>query len=99
MEPDVLKRNDLSMEITATVAPQAAKRQSGLTAYAWIKIAAVVGLVVALYIGIISDLAQEWWTVDSSSYGMLVPPITLYIAYLRRETTLSIPAQSDLRGL
>jgi exosortase len=30
---------------------------------------------------------------------MLVPPLALYIAYQRRETTLSEPAESDSRGL
>jgi exosortase len=86
------------MEVAATVTPETAERPSRLDTFAWIKIAWIVGLLGALYIGIIPDLAQEWWTVDASSYGMLVPPITLYIVYLRRETTLSIPAQSDLRG-
>ena len=86
------------MEAGAAVALETTER-SRLDTFAWIKIALIVVLFGALYIGIIPDLAQEWWTVDASSYGMLVPPITLYIVYLRRETTLSIPAQSDLRGL
>jgi exosortase len=45
------------------------------------------------------DLASEWWSDDSASYGMLIPPTALYIAYLRRHITLGIPAQIDLRGL
>jgi len=65
----------------------------------WVKIFAITALVVALYIEIIPDLAMEWWTVDASSYGMLIPPITLYIVYLRKHLTLSIPTESDLRGL
>jgi exosortase len=87
------------MEIAAAVNPNPAEQRSGLAIFAWIKISAIGGLLAALYIAIIPDLALEWWTVDASSYGMLVPPITLYIAYMRRHTTLSIPAQSDLRGL
>jgi exosortase len=87
------------MQLASVAASETADRQARLDALAWIKIATVVGLVAALYIGIIPDLAQEWWTVDASSYGMLVPPITLYIVYLRRQTTLSVPAHSDRRGL
>jgi exosortase len=30
---------------------------------------------------------------------MLIPPIAIYIAYLRRKFTLALPAQPDLRGL
>ena len=64
-----------------------------------IKIGAVVVLIAALYFFVMVDLASEWWTDDSASYGMLIPPTTLYIAYLRRHATLTIPAQRDLRGL
>ena len=59
----------------------------------------LVGLVAVLYAATAVDLASEWWTVDSASYGMLRPPTALYIAYLRRNITFSIPSTSDLRGL
>jgi len=75
------------------------KRVPKIDPSTWIKIAAIAALVVALYIEIMPDLAAEWWTVDASSYGMLVPPIALYIVYLRRSITLAIPAQPDCRGL
>lgn len=67
--------------------------------YFWIAMAATAGLIAALYVAVIADLANDWWTDDSLSYGMLVPPTALYIAYLRRRVTFSIPAQQDLRGL
>jgi exosortase len=88
------------MGIAASVSrqnPQAESKQ--VNTLAWFQIAVVVGLAGVLYIGVLIDLASEWWTVDASSYGMLVPPITLYIAHMRRHDILSIPAQSDLRGL
>ena len=66
---------------------------------AWIKAAAIVGLIGMLYAAVIPDLAAEWWTEESSSYGMLVPPMALYIAYLRRQVTFAIPAEPDSRGL
>lgn len=83
----------------AVFCPQSAKRQNNVTAFKWIEIAVIGILVGVLYVVIIPDLASEWWTVDSSSYGMLVPPITLYIVYLRREIILAIPANHDQRGL
>src|ERR1700735_5063499 len=65
----------------------------------WLKVAITVGLIAAIYSFILPDLASEWWTVEASSYGMLIPPIVLYLLWMRRETTLAIPAQPDLRGL
>jgi len=59
----------------------------------------LVGLSTVLFAAVAVDLASEWWTVDSASYGMLIPPTALYIAYLRRHITLGVPAKSDLRGL
>ena len=82
---------------TATAAQTV--RHEPVNLLAWIKISAIAMLVVALYYEILPDLAMEWWTVDASSYGMLIPPITLYIVYLRKHIILSIPAQSDLHGL
>jgi exosortase len=65
----------------------------------WIRIAIIAGLVAALYIEIIPDLAAEWWNQPESSYGMLVPPIAIYIAYLRRRDTLAAPARPNAHGL
>jgi exosortase len=65
----------------------------------WIALAAVVGLMAALFAEILADLASEWWTQPEASYGMLVPPMALYIAYLQRKITFAFPAQPALRGL
>ncbi len=66
---------------------------------AWIQIIAIVILVFLLYVGVIADLAVEWWTVDASSYGMLVPPIACYIMWLRREGILATQARRNYLGL
>ena len=65
----------------------------------WLKFAVIFGLIADLYWDVVRSMAVEWWTVSSSSYGMLIPPIALYIAYSRRAVTLAIPARSELRGL
>src|SRR5579863_8797369 len=75
------------------------KRVERLGAATWIQTAAVVALTTALYVRVIPDLAVEWWTEEASSYGMLVPPMAFYIAFQRRQITLSLPAKPDVRGL
>src|SRR5438270_2362758 len=65
----------------------------------WIRIAVLVALVSILYADVMLDLASEWWTRPEASYGMLIPPFALYVAYLKRVQMFSLPAQPDLRGL
>lgn len=85
---------------TATTVPVAAeRRESAGNLFTWIVITVTVGLVVVLYAAVLADLASEWWTEEEASYGMLVPPMALYIAYLQRKTTLAFPAKPTLRGL
>ena len=86
------------METSATVT-SGAEHQSSADPSAWLTVAAVAGLVGVLYAAVVIDLASEWWTDSSASYGMLIPPTALYIAYLRRRHTLAFPARPDMRGL
>jgi exosortase len=65
----------------------------------WLMLSVTIGLIAALYSFVLPDLAWEWWTQEASSYGMLVPPIVLYLVWLGRQTTLALPAQKDGRGL
>ncbi len=65
----------------------------------YIGIAAVTGLLVALYWGVLADLASEWWNESASSYGMLVPPMAIWVAWLRRREISELPAAPDMRGL
>jgi exosortase len=87
------------METAAAITDDRASRPALTDPLFWLKVAVTVGLVAALYSFILPDLASEWWTVEASSYGMLVPPIALYLAWMNRRTTLALPAQSDGRGL
>lgn len=87
------------MGTAAAVNRNDARRQWHTDPWVWLKAATTVGLIAALYSFILPDLASEWWTVEASSYGMLIPPIALYLVWIRRRTTLAIPAQPDGRGL
>lgn len=78
--------------------PTTVKQDSQIKLAGYLQIAILVVVVAALYRIVLPDLAVEWWTEDASSYGMLVPPMALFIAYQRRGLTLSYPAQPDWRG-
>src|SRR5690242_17879445 len=84
---------------TATAVANDTSRSRKIAGVVWLKRAAIAGLIVALYAEVIADLATEWWTVESSSYGMLLPPLAAYIAYMKRNMLYAIPARPDLRGL
>jgi exosortase len=64
-----------------------------------IKVATALVLATALYFHVAIDLFQEWWTDPALSQGLLIPPLALYIAWLRRDVTLAKPAVPDNRGL
>jgi len=85
------------MQIAAS--PTTVKQNLQVKPAVYLQIAVLVLVVGALYRTVIPDLAVEWWTEDASSYGMLVPPMALFIAFQRRSLTLSYPAEPDWRGL
>ena len=62
------------MDSSAAVDIATTSPQTDTTPFPWITWIAIVGLVAALYAAVIADLGAEWWTEDSSSYGMLIPP-------------------------
>jgi exosortase len=74
-------------------------RAIGAELVAWTRFGIVTILVIALYVEILIDLAEEWWTRPEASYGILIPPFALYLAYLRRAQTRSLPNRPDIRGL
>jgi exosortase len=82
----------------ATMATTAGQR-SRVNVGVCLQFVAIAAIVAILYRTVIADLATEWWTEEASSYGMLVPPVALFIAYQRRRLILSHPAKTDARGL
>jgi exosortase len=63
------------------------------------KLAVLVSLLAALYFDVLLDLAFEWWRDPGASYGILIPPLALYIVYLRWPATRAIPSRAERRGL
>jgi exosortase len=65
----------------------------------WIQSGVGIALIIALYGAVLADLANDWWTDPTLSQGLLIPPLALYIAWLRRHITFSHPSASEWRGL
>lgn len=62
-----------------------------------VQIALVVGFLVFLYWNVVRVLVTDWWA--DASHGLLVPPLVIYIAWLRRRPLLNSPATRDVRGI
>jgi exosortase D (VPLPA-CTERM-specific) len=51
------------------------------------------------YAGVLTGLANQWWSNNMYSYGFLIPFISLYLVWIRRERLLNIPpVPSTLKG-
>src|ERR1035441_4983560 len=87
--------NLMASATPATISPCA----SPISGIFWAQTAALLPLMIALSPAVRSDLANDWWTDPTLSRGLLIPPLALYIAWLRRHITFSNPSASDLWGL
>jgi exosortase len=65
----------------------------------WIKIALVVGPLVLMYWQVVASMAGDWWNDEGASHGLLIPPVALYLAWLRRRTILAEPRSDSPKGL
>jgi exosortase len=59
----------------------------------------IAAMIAFLYWKVLAEMARDWWIEPAWSQGMLLPPLALYIAWLRRKDVLGRPAIPDLRGL
>ncbi len=66
---------------------------------AWFQVLTLIALIGVLYGQVLMDLANDWWTEPSFSQGLLIPPLALYVAWMRRDLTLAQPLCPDNRGL
>jgi exosortase len=64
-----------------------------------LQIAVIVSLTSVLFAVVLADMAHDWWTEPEWSQGILLPPLAIYIAWMNRERTLSLPARTDNRGI
>lgn len=75
-------------------APRVSESRRGIWRFALLAL-----LVAVLYRDVLAQLATEWWTDESASYGMLMPPLALFMAWRQRSRTISAPCAPDGRGL
>jgi len=59
----------------------------------------IAALIIAVYAGEMQRLVGTWLDHEALSYGLLVPPLAAYLAWLRRKQIASIPGDTDLWGL
>lgn len=59
----------------------------------------LVGLILGIYAEVLQGLVSEWSNNPDASYGLLIPPIACYLAYLNRARTFSKPARFDSNGI
>ncbi len=84
----------------ATTLPAAHSADHKTELGVWLAAGSIAALIVAIYAAPFGVLANDWWNDrGGASYGLLIPPLVVYIAYARRAHTLSIPATKDTRGL
>ena len=88
----------LSLATTANTAlAGAATRDNRLPAGAFS--ALILLLMFAIYAGELRQLYTTWLDHEDLSYGILVPPVAAYFAWVQRKRILSAAAETDLRGL
>ncbi len=61
-------------------------------------VAALAALVGALYHGVLPDLVLDWWQRPDDSHGFLVPLVSLYVAYGRRDMLARLPVRPAVGG-
>ena len=75
----------------------------GLAASAWAWGGAALSLAVAglvlVYAETAAAMAQTWWRSPTYAHGMLIPLISLYMAWSRRRHLAQVLPQADPRGL
>ncbi|MBI1791138.1 MAG: exosortase, partial [Acidobacteria bacterium] len=85
---------------SSTTIPEVHIRRETLTrSWSWIGGAVLTALAVVLYATVLKELASDWWNDPSSSHGILIPPLVLYLAWVRRKRTLDLPAEPNRVGL
>lgn len=63
------------------------------------RVLVLVSVVLFAYVTVLARLAQEWWTDENYSHGLLIPFIIAYIIWLRRERFVEEPRPAFYLGL
>lgn len=58
-----------------------------------------VALLLVIYMPALADLVQDWWDDDNYSHGFLVPLVSGYLLWKKREMLAGLPRHKDSVGL
>ena len=64
-----------------------------------LKILVLAALITALYQEVFVSLVDDWWNTPALSHGLLIPPLAVGLAWMRRERTRALTVAPDSRGL
>ena len=64
-----------------------------------IEVGSVVLLLALLYSRVLMNLAADWWNDESASHGLLIPPLVMYLVWLKRDEIKAELPQSTAKGL
>lgn len=64
----------------------------------YLKFGLIVGLVLLLYYPEISFMVNEWWTKHEYSHGFLIPLISGFVIWKKRDALRSAPIIPDVKG-
>jgi len=79
--------------------PEPTARSKPAEYYGWIQFASIAILLALLYWKVVADMVVDWWSEESASHGLLIPPLVLYLAWMRRRSVLSDPSTPASNGL
>jgi len=85
-----------SAEVDLGYEPPIARRANYLLI---LRFGIIAGLICVLFAAVLADMAHDWWVVPAWSQGMLLPPLALYTAWIRREEIFSCAPVPDQLGL
>src|SRR5579872_833155 len=87
----------MATTVNPTIADVTIRRAKSSSA--WVFGGLILLLTLAIYSGELHRLYDTWLMREDLSYGILVPPVAAYSAWLQRKRIFGSAAETDLRGL
>src|SRR6201997_961371 len=65
----------------------------------WLPVILLIGLLLAIYWGVLVKLVYDWYTQPDFSHGFLVPLFSAYLVWTKRETLRKTPVYQTWAGV
>ena len=89
----------LAPETSAGHSDSVAAMLRRIPAKAWLPVAIIVGLLVALYLRVAIKLVVDWYNIADYSHGFLVPFFSLFLLWDKRKEIAATPVKPSWAGL